>query len=110
MPDKQATLPTMKAILMGNVVAEAAEADVVRIEGNWYFPPATINSEFFTDSPTPYTCPWKGECQYYTLSVEGQDFPDRAWSYPTLLPGAIERVGTDFAGYVAFWKEVTLEP
>jgi uncharacterized protein (DUF427 family) len=110
MPEKKVTLATMKAILMGNVVAEAPEADLVRIEGNWYFPPAAIKPEFFADSPTPYTCPWKGECQYYTLNVEGQKFPDRAWSYPNLLPGAVERVGTDFAGYVAFWKEVTLEP
>jgi uncharacterized protein (DUF427 family) len=54
-------------------------------------------------------CPWKGECQYFTLTVDGQAFPDRAWSYPNLRPGAVERVGTDFANYVAFWKEVTVE-
>jgi uncharacterized protein (DUF427 family) len=110
LPEKKVTLGAMKAILLGSVIAEAPESELVRIEGNWYFPPASISSEFFTNSPTPYTCPWKGACQYYTLSVDGQDFPDRAWSYPTLLPGAAERVGTDFAGYVAFWKEVTIEP
>jgi uncharacterized protein (DUF427 family) len=100
----------MKAILLDTVVAEAPDDELVKIEGNWYFPPASIKAEFFTDSPTPYTCPWKGECQYYTLSTQGQNFPDRAWSYPTLVAGAAERVGKDFAGYVAFGKEVTVEP
>jgi hypothetical protein len=47
-----------------------------------------------------------GACQYYTVSVDGTDLPDRAWAYPEPYPTAIERVGKDFSGYVAFWKEV----
>ncbi len=31
---------------------------------------------------------------------------DRAWSYPTPFPSAFDKVGQDFSGYVAFWKEV----
>ncbi len=99
----------MKALLNNVVIAEAAEDQLVKIEGNWYFPPSALKDEYFTKSPTPYVCPWKGECQYFTLTVDGQAFPDRAWSYPNLRPGAAERVGTDFANYVAFWKEVTVE-
>ena len=99
----------MKALLNNAVIAEAAEDQLVKIEGNWYFPPSAPTDEYFTKRPTPYVCPWKGECQYFTLTVDGQAFPDRAWSYPNLRPGAVERVGTDFANYVAFWKEVTLE-
>jgi uncharacterized protein (DUF427 family) len=99
----------MRAHLNGTVIAEASESDLVKIEGNWYFPPAAVNSQYLEDSSTPYTCPWKGACQYYTITVDGQSFQDRAWSYPSLLPGAVERVGTDFAGYVAFWKEVSVE-
>ena len=99
----------MKAVLNGTVIAEAPDHQLVKIEGNWYFPPSAIKKEYFQESPTPYTCPWKGECQYYTLTVDGQVYPDRAWAYPTLRPGAVERVGTDFASYVAFWKEVSVE-
>jgi uncharacterized protein (DUF427 family) len=98
----------MKAVLNGVVIAEASEDQLIRIEGNWYFPPASVHQEFLTKSPTPYTCPWKGDCQYYTLTVDGQAFPDRAFSYDDLRPGAVERVGQDFAGYVAFWKEVSV--
>jgi uncharacterized protein (DUF427 family) len=100
----------MRALLNGTVIAEAPESDLVKIEGNWYFPLASVNQEFMTKSPTPYVCPWKGECQYFTVTVAGQSYPDRAWSYPHLRPGAVERVGRDFAGFVAFWKEVTVEP
>ena len=46
-----------------------------------------------TESPTPYTCPWKGECQYFTVTVDGQALQDRAWSYPTPYASGIERVG-----------------
>jgi uncharacterized protein (DUF427 family) len=88
------------------VIAQAAEEDVLHVEGNVYFPPTSVNAELLTTSPTPYTCPWKGECQYFTVTVDGQPFPDRAWSYPHPYPTAFDRVGKDFSNYVAFWKEV----
>ncbi|MEO5534531.1 MAG: DUF427 domain-containing protein [Pseudolysinimonas sp.] len=97
-------MPT--ATLNGTVIAEAAEDDVLHIEGNVYFPPSSVKAEFLTTSPTPYTCPWKGECQYFTVTVDGQALPDRAWSYPHPYPTAFDRVGKDFSNYVAFWKEV----
>jgi uncharacterized protein (DUF427 family) len=96
----------MKAMLNGVVIAEAAKDDLISIEGNWYFPPSSVKDEYLATSPTPYTCPWKGQCQYFTVSVDGQAFPDRAWSYPQPYPTAFDRVGKDFSNYVAFWKEV----
>jgi uncharacterized protein (DUF427 family) len=98
----------MKAHVNGTVIAEAPESELIKIEGNWYFPPSSIVEGMLTTSPTPYTCPWKGECQYFTVTVDGQALPDRAWSYPTPYPSGIERVGTDFSNYVAFWKEVSV--
>lgn len=98
----------MKAHVNGTVIAEAPESELIKIEGNWYFPPSSIVEGFLSQSPTPYTCPWKGECQYFTVTVDGQAMPDRAWSYPTPYPSGIERVGKDFSNYVAFWKEVSV--
>jgi len=98
----------MKAHVNGTVIAEAEEDDLIKIEGNWYFPPSSIADGFLSESPTPYTCPWKGECQYFTVTVDGQALQDRAWSYPTPYASGIERVGKDFSNYVAFWKEVTV--
>jgi len=96
----------MKAVLDGTVIAEAPKDDLVSIEGNWYFPPSSVAEGVLVESPTPYTCPWKGECQYFDVTSGGTALKDRAWSYPTPYPTAIERVGKDFSGYVAFWKEV----
>jgi uncharacterized protein (DUF427 family) len=96
----------MKAVLDGSVIAEAPEEDLVRIEGNWYFPPASVTAGALEETSTPYTCPWKGDAQYFTVVAGDQRLADRAWSYPTPYPTAIEKVGKDFSGYVAFWKEV----
>ncbi|RLK52128.1 DUF427 domain-containing protein [Microbacterium telephonicum] len=98
----------MKATLGDTVIAEADRDDLISIEGNWYFPPSSVRADVLVESPTPYTCPWKGECQYYTVTVDGQQLADRAWSYPHPYASGIERVGKDFSGYVAFWKEIVV--
>ena len=89
----------MKAIWNGAVIAESDKTVVV--ENNHYFPPGSVHMELLTSSPTPYTCPWKGACQYYDVVVGGQRNKDAAWTYPETLPAAkhIEK-------YVAFWKGV----
>jgi uncharacterized protein (DUF427 family) len=92
----------MKATVGGTVVAEASNDELVKIEGNWYFPPATLKTEYFVTSPTPYTCPWKGAAQYFSVKIGDDEFTDAAWSYPEPYPTAFDRVGTDFANYVAF--------
>jgi len=98
----------MKAMLGDTVIAEAPDEEIIRIEGNAYFPPASIRRELFSESSTPYTCPWKGECQYYDVSVDGETVDDGAFSYPTPYPTAITRVGQDFSGYVAFWNGIVV--
>ncbi len=96
----------MKALLGDTVIAEAPQEDLIKIEGNWYFPPSSVNSELLVESATPYACPWKGECQYFSVKDGDTVLQDRAWSYPTPYPTAFDRVGKDFSNYVAFWKEV----
>lgn len=98
----------MRATLGDTVLAEAPDDDIIRIEGNAYFPPGSVDRRFLQESPTPYTCPWKGECQYFDVVVDGKTLKDRAWAYPRPYPTAFERVGADFSGYVAFWKEVVV--
>ncbi|MEO7146279.1 MAG: DUF427 domain-containing protein [Terrimesophilobacter sp.] len=98
----------MQAVLNGTVIAEAPKEDLISIEGNWYFPPSSVKSELLETSPTPYTCPWKGECQYFSVKDGDTVLQDRAFSYPTPYPSAFDRVGKDFSNYVAFWKEVQI--
>ena len=98
----------MKAVVGDIVLAEAPIDELIKIEGNWYFPPQSVTPGRLTTSPTPYNCPWKGDCQYFTVQTGDGPLPDRAWSYPTPYPTAVELVGKDFANYVAFWKEVSV--
>ena len=96
----------MTALWQGQVIAEAPKDRLVYIEGNWYFPPDAVKQNFLTKSPTPYTCPWKGVCQYFNVGQAGQLSPDSAWSYPQPKPSALALVKQDFSNYVAFWRDV----
>jgi uncharacterized protein (DUF427 family) len=99
----------MKAVLTdGTVVAEAPKDELISIEGNWYFPPASVHTELLTESPTQYHCPWKGDTQYFSVASGDDLLQDRAWSYPTPIPSSFDRVGKDYSGYVAFWKDVSV--
>lgn len=96
----------MKAVWNNQVIAEAEKGDLIYIEGNWYFPPSAVNRELLQTSDTPYTCPWKGECQYFNIVVNGEVNQDAAFSYPEPKPSAIEIVKKDFSNYIAFWRDV----
>lgn len=96
----------MKAIWQDTVVAEAAQDELIRIEGNWYFPPDTIKKEFYKDSDHHTTCHWKGEASYYDVVVDGQTNEFGAWYYPQPKDGSIERVKHDFTNYIAFWNGI----
>lgn len=99
----------MKAIWKDQVIAEAEKDQLIFIESNWYFPPESVKKEFLRESPTPYTCPWKGVCQYFDVG-QGEDWSgDNAWSYPNPIPGALDIVKKDFSNYVAFWRDVVVE-
>jgi uncharacterized protein (DUF427 family) len=98
----------VKVIWKNKVIAEAPKEELIFIERNWYFPPNSVNSEMLQKSDTPYTCPWKGECQYFNVGIDGDYSEDNAWSYPEPKPSAIERVKKDFSNYVAFWREVQI--
>lgn len=98
----------MKAIWDNKVVAEAQRSDLIFIEGNWYFPPDKVNQKLLRKSSTPYTCPWKGVCQYFDVGEDDKWDQDNAWSYPNPKPSAIDIVKKDFTNYVAFWRNVSV--
>ena len=98
----------MKAIWNEEIIAESSVTDLIRIEGNWYFPPKAINWEFFEDSTHHTICPWKGEASYYDVVVAGKRNLFGAWYYPQPKEGAVERVKHDFSNYVAFWNGIEI--
>jgi uncharacterized protein (DUF427 family) len=96
----------MKAIWKNTVIAEAPKEDLIRIEGNWYFPPASIKQDYFKPSDHHTVCIWKGEASYYDVIINGETNEFGAWYYPEPKSGSIERVKQDFTNYVAFWNGI----
>lgn len=98
----------MKAVWNDVTLAEAPQEDLIKIEGNWYFPPESVNKEYFTPTDHHTECFWKGTASYYTVSANGETFENAAWYYAEPMEGSVERVGSDFKDYVAFYPQVTV--
>ncbi|PPB50114.1 hypothetical protein C4K88_05445 [Arthrobacter pityocampae] len=90
-----------KALWKDTVIAQSDTT--VMVEGNHYFPPDSITHEYFRPSDTQTVCHWKGTASYYTLTVDGQQNPDAAWTYPEPKEAA-----ENIRGHYAFWKGVTI--
>jgi uncharacterized protein (DUF427 family) len=92
----------MKALWNNAVLAQSDNTIVV--ERSHYFPPDSINREYFRESNTHTTCPWKGQASYYDVVVGGEANKDAAWYYPEPNEAAKQ-----IKNYVAFWKGVKVE-
>jgi uncharacterized protein (DUF427 family) len=89
----------MKATWNGVTLAESD--DTVVVEGNHYFPEASLKREYTTFSNHRSMCAWKGEAHYYSVMVNGDLNPNAVWYYPEPSEAARE-----IKGRVAFWKGV----
>ncbi|MFQ5399362.1 MAG: DUF427 domain-containing protein [Anaerolineae bacterium] len=91
-----------KAIWNGVVLAESDETRIV--EGNHYFPPDSVNREYFRASNAHTVCPWKGIASYFDIEVDGAINRGGAWYYPSPKSAA-----SQIEGYIAFWRGVRVE-
>jgi len=89
----------MKAVWNNTLIAESD--DTVVVEGNHYFPPDAVQSEYLRDSSTTSVCSWKGTANYFSIEVDGATNTDAAWHYPETKEAA-----ASIKGRVAFWKGV----
>lgn len=93
----------MKAHWNGVLIAESDHTVVV--EGNHYFPPASVRSDLLVPTQTRTTCPWKGVAHYYSIVTPQGSNVDAAWYYPQPLTAAAQ-----IRDHVAFWRGVTVGP
>ena len=91
-----------KAVWNGAVLAESSQT--IMVEGNHYFPPETLNPDYFRASTLHSSCHWKGLASYYDVAVGGKVNANAAWYYPNPSDAA-----QNISGYVAFWKGVKVE-
>jgi uncharacterized protein (DUF427 family) len=87
---------TVRAIWQGQVIAESGET--ITVEGNHYFPPASLRHEHLVPNTRRSRCGWKGEARYFDVVVDGLSNPAAAWSYADPKPAA-----EAIRDYVAFW-------
>ncbi len=91
----------VQATWRGHVLATSDETVVV--EGNHYFPAASVDRGLLAHSDHHTTCPWKGEASYYHVVTPDGRNDDAAWYYPKPKDEARQ-----IAGYIAFWKGVEI--
>ncbi len=77
--------------------------DTVIVEGNHYFPIASVTDDVLIESDHTSVCPWKGTAKYYSLDVDGERNADAAWYYPEPKEAAAE-----IKDRVAFWRGVVV--
>lgn len=91
----------IKAIWNGKVLASTDKPQ--NVEGNYYFPPESIDKKYFQKSNEQTVCPWKGTASYYDIVVDSEINKGAAWYYPT--PSSM---ANHIKGYIAFWKGVNI--
>lgn len=94
-----------KVFFNGQEIAAAPTEDLLHIEGNLYFPDSSLKKEYFSTTDYHTVCPWKGDASYYTITVGDKSAENAAWYYPIPKEGSVEKVGKDFANYVAFYTD-----
>ena len=91
----------MKAIWNNKIIAESD--DIIKVEGNSYFPVESVKNEYLKKSDTNTFCHWKGTASYYSLDVDEKTNQDAAWYYPDPRP-----LAEGIKGRIAFWKGVQI--
>ena len=89
----------MRATWNGATIAESD--DTVVVEGNHYFPPASLDRRYLRESDHTTVCPWKGTAGYFDVVVDGKTNANAAWIYREPKDAAAE-----IRDHVAFWKGV----
>ncbi len=89
----------LKAVWNGVVLAESDRT--VKLEGNHYFPPDSLNREYFVPSTKRTVCPRKGTATYLSIEAGDERNEAAAWTYPNP-----SRAADEIRDHVAFWHGV----
>ena len=67
----------MKAVFNDKIIADSD--NTIFLENNHYFPIDSVELDYFSESNTKTSCPWKGTASYFTIDVDGKKNMDAAW-------------------------------
>ncbi len=91
----------VRGVLAGETVVDTERAVLLHETGllpQWYVPREDVRSELLTASDTRTHCPFKGDAEYWTVTVGDRAVPDAVWGYPDPVAAVPE-----LAGLVAFY-------
>ena len=91
----------MEAQWNGKVIASSN--NIVKVDGNAYFPLEDLDQAYFEPSSHTTECGWKGTASYYNINVDGKVNKNAAWFYANPKEAAMQ-----IKGRVAFWKGVVV--
>jgi uncharacterized protein (DUF427 family) len=78
----------VKIVVGGEVVAETSRPRLLFETGlpvRYYIPKLDVRLDLLTPTSSKTHCPYKGTASYWTATVNGKQFKDIVWSYPTPL-------------------------
>jgi uncharacterized protein (DUF427 family) len=67
----------------------------------YYIPPEDIQMVYLTPTPRTSWCEWKGQANYYTVTIASKQAPYAAWFYPNPSPDFVS-----LKNYVAFYPHL----
>lgn len=84
------------------VVAETDSWE--EVEGNVYFPPASVKKEYLSKTGHSTYCPWKGDASYYTIKVDGEPALAVSSCHGTTAPDMLH-VGNELQNAAWYYPE-----
>jgi uncharacterized protein (DUF427 family) len=79
----------VKVVVGGVVVAETNRPSLLFETGlptRYYIPKVDTRLDLLTPTNTSTRCPYKGKASYWSVNVDGKEFKDIVWSYPSPIP------------------------
>ncbi len=91
----------VKVCHAGEVVAETTKPVLLFETGvatRFYVPAVHVRLDFLARSDRSTSCPYKGFASYYSITVNGSELENSAWTYQTPFPAV-----TSIAGMICFY-------
>ena len=90
-------------VVAGRVIADTREA-VTLLEASYapvqYVPRKDVDMSALERSAHTTFCPYKGDCAYYDILIDGRRSSNAVWTYGTPFPAVAE-----IRGHLAFYPE-----
>jgi uncharacterized protein (DUF427 family) len=90
-------------VLIGSVVIAESKSAIQLLEGDlptcFYFPSSDVTFDLLTASATVTHCPYKGDANYWHVTVDGVTHENIVWAYNSPISSVLP-----IAGYMSFYN------